>query len=56
MDVFCNAGAAVKAANDNVDESAARARISSSTRFFALAYVISNDNTVGISLPRLAPQ
>ena len=54
-DVFRNGGAAVKAANDSKGASAARAHVSSSTRFYALAYIISNDNnTVGIGLPRLA--
>lgn len=53
-DVFRNAAPAVRAANDLLGMSAARAHISSSTRFFATAYVISNDNnTVGISLPRV---
>ena len=54
-DVFRNGGTSVKAANDARGASAARARVSSSTRFYALAYIISNDNnTVGIGLPRLA--
>jgi hypothetical protein len=56
-DVFRNAAAAVKAANHAANASAARAHITSSTRFYALAFVISNDNnTAGISLPRLSPQ
>lgn len=56
-DAFRGVGLDVKAANDNLGASAARARISSSSRFFALAYVISNENnTVGISLPRPATQ
>jgi hypothetical protein len=55
-DVFRNAAAAVKAANHAANASAARAHITSSTRFYALAFVISNDNnTAGISLPRLSP-
>lgn len=55
-DVFRNAAATVKAANDAASASAARAHITSSTRFYALAFVISNDNnTAGISLPRLSP-
>lgn len=54
-DVFRNSGAPIKAANDTMGASAARARVSSLTRFFALGYVISNgNNTVGISLPRRA--
>ena len=55
-DVFRNAAAAVKAANHAANASAARAHVTSSTRFYALAFVISNDNnTAGISLPRLSP-
>jgi hypothetical protein len=54
-DVFRSGGATVKAANDARGWSAARAHVSSTTRFYTSAYIISNDNnTAGISLPRIS--